>query len=89
MLGGEANLIAPPKLDLSVDRYAAFKAWKVRWSDFSILTKLKDKDPAFQCAMLRYSFTEETQKIYESLNLDNQNIDNYNKRNRNFCARYY
>jgi hypothetical protein len=63
------NILNPPKLDLSVDRYAAFKTWKVRWTDYTIITELRRKDADYQCAMLRYSFTEDTQKIYESLNL--------------------
>ena len=59
----------PPTLDLTVDRYSAFKAWHDRWNDYAIVTKLKDEAAEYQCSMLRYTFTEETRKIYNTLNL--------------------
>ena len=59
----------PPILDLTVDRYSAFKAWNHRWTDYSIVTKLKDEDAEYRCSMLRYTFTEETRKIYNTLGL--------------------
>ena len=59
----------PPILDLSVDRYSAYKAWHNRWIDYSIVTKLQDETPEYRCSMLRYTFTEETRKIYNTLNL--------------------
>ena len=59
----------PPVLDLSVDRYSAYKAWSDRWNDYSIVTKLKDENAEYRCSMLRYTFTEETRKIYNTLNL--------------------
>ena len=63
------NMWTPPILDLSVDRYAAWKIWKSRWDDYSIVTGLNEKAPAYQCSMLRYAFSEETRKIYEALTL--------------------
>ena len=59
----------PPKLDLSVDRYNAFELWYQRWTDYSVVTKLADEDEPYKCSMVRYSFTEDTRKIYESLQL--------------------
>lgn len=46
------NLWSPPILDLSVDRYAAFKMWKSRWEDFTVVTELSKKPAEFQCSML-------------------------------------
>ena len=63
------NTWTPPILDLTVDRYAAFKMWKSRWNDFVVVTGLSEKQPEFQCSMLRYAFSEDTRKIYESLSL--------------------
>ena len=60
----------PPILDLSVDRYSAYRAWFDRWTDYSIVTKLKDESAEYRCSMLRYTFTEETRKIYNTLNLN-------------------
>ena len=34
------NMWTPPILDLYVDRYAAWKIWKSRWDDYSIVTGL-------------------------------------------------
>ena len=62
-------LWTPPALDLSVDRYAAWRAWKAKWIDYCIVTELEKKAPEYQSAMLRYTFTDETRNIYESLNL--------------------
>ncbi len=59
----------PPVLDLSVDRYVAWKAWLAKWNDYYIVTELVKKEPAYQCAMLRYTFTDETRNIYDTLNL--------------------
>ena len=47
----------PPVLDLSVDRYSAYKAWHDRWTDYAIVTKLADESPEYRCSMLRYTFT--------------------------------
>lgn len=71
---GATNILPPPKLDLALDRYAAFRAWKVRWTDYSVITSLNTKDKEYQCAMLRFCFTEDTQKIYESLNLTTDEV---------------
>ena len=52
--------LKPPTLDLSVDRFAAFRSWKEKWNDYVLITSLADKDPACQSAMLRYTFSTET-----------------------------
>ena len=59
----------PPKLDLSVDKHSAFKLWKERYTDYCVVTKLADEDAAYRCSTLRYTFTEETRKIYNTLGL--------------------
>ena len=59
----------PPKLDLSVDRYNAFTVWKDRFDDYAIVSKLDQEDPAYQCSILRYCFTEDTRKIYNTLTM--------------------
>ena len=66
----------PPILDLSVDRYSAYKAWYDRWTDYAIVTKLKDEEPEYKCSMLRYTFTEETRKIYNTFNLTAEEAKN-------------
>ena len=72
------NFWTPPILDLSVDRFAAFKIWRSRWNDFAIVTELAQKEPEFQCSMLRYAFSEDTRKIYESLSLSDDDKKNVN-----------
>ena len=42
---------------------------KAKWIDYCIVTELEKKTPEYQSAMLRYTFTDETRNIYESLNL--------------------
>jgi len=64
-----SNSLVPPTLDLTVDRYAAWKAWKEKWEDFYLLSGLREKEPKIQCAMIRYTFSAETRNIYDSLNL--------------------
>ena len=59
----EKNTWEPPKLDLSVDRYSAYKAWKESWDDYAVITKLAQQEAGYQCSMLRYAFTEETRRI--------------------------
>ena len=68
-MGEAQNLWSPPILDLSMNRYAAWKTWKARWEDYTIVTELNTKAQAYQCSMLRYAFNEETRKIYDSLSL--------------------
>ena len=63
------NNFEPPKLDLSVDRYSAFKTWKDKWTDYVVVTKLEAESPEYQASMVRYTFTEETRKIYNNLKL--------------------
>ena len=38
----------PPKLDLSVDCYCAFKTWHERWTHYSVVTRLKDESAEYQ-----------------------------------------
>ena len=68
----------PPKLDLSVDRYSAFKAWKDRWDDYAVVSSLSTQTNEYQCSMLRYTFTEDTRKIYNTLNLTADESKNLN-----------
>ena len=58
--GGGNIKISVPKLDLSVDRFSAYKSWRAKWDDYVMLTELNTKDAACQAAMLRYAFTDET-----------------------------
>ena len=74
-MGNPKNVWTPPTLDLSVHRYAVFKAWRTWWEDYAIITELDKKPNQYQCAMLRYTFTEETQKIYQSLNMTSNDIN--------------
>lgn len=57
-------ILESPKLDLSVNRYAAFKTWKDRWEHYVIVTKLAEESAGYQASLLRYSFTEDTRKIH-------------------------
>ena len=66
------SALNPPTLDLSVDRYAAWTIWKQKWNDFSLLTKLSEQSKEYQCALLRYTFTDETRNVYESFNLSTE-----------------
>ena len=67
--GGNNIKISVPKLDLSVDRYCAYKSWRSKWDDYVMLTELDKKGEAYQAAMLRYAFTDDTRQIYDSLQL--------------------
>ena len=59
--------LSPPALDLGVERYSAFLSWKEKWTDYVLLSELAAKDKKYQAAMLRYTFSPETRKIYSSL----------------------
>ena len=61
------SALVPPMLDLSVDRYNAWKAWKEKWDDYSELTGLKTKPDKYICAMIRYIFSNDTHNIYDRM----------------------
>ena len=68
--------VSPPILDLTVDRFAAFRSWIEKWQDYVLLSGLEKKPAAYQAAMLRYTFSSETRNFYESLNLtENEKTD--------------
>ena len=76
-MASSTGFFKPPILGLGVDRYASFKQWKARWEDYVIVSELGKKDPEYQCAMLRFTFNEETRNMYESLGLfkdDSKNV---------------
>ena len=58
-----------PILDLSVDRYAAFTLWKETFDDYVLLTDFESQSKKIQAARLRFAFSTETRKIYNSLSL--------------------
>ncbi len=62
----------PPPLDLTVDRYAAWRTWRKKWEDFYTITGLRNEEKEYVAALIRYTFTDETRNIYESLNLTDQ-----------------
>ena len=78
-MASSTGFFKPPILDLGVDRYASFKQWKARWEDYVIVSELGKKDPEYQCAMLRFTFNEETRNIYESLGLSKDDSKNVYK----------
>ena len=45
MAENHANVgkISAPILVLTVDRYAAFKSWKVKWTDYVTLSGIEEK----------------------------------------------
>ena len=73
----EGNRTTPlwqhPILDLSVDRYAAWENWKEKWNDYVVVSDHATKSEDYQCSVLRYTFTDETRKIYKSLKLSEEN----------------
>ena len=79
MAEGGSVKISVPKLDLSVERYSAFRSWKSKWGDYVLLSKLGTKEKPYQAAMLRYSFVDETRNIYESLKLSDEDIKDPDK----------
>ena len=63
-------------MDLTVDKFAAFRSCIEKWQNYVLLSDLKKKPAAYQAAMLRYTFSSETRNIYESLNLtENEKTD--------------
>lgn len=66
--------LVPPVLDLSVDRYSAYKGWKEKWNDYCLLTGLEGKDDKYINA--RNTFTSETRTIYQSFNLTDEQSQN-------------
>ena len=62
-----------------MDRYAAWTIWRRKWLDYSLLTKLSEQPVEYQCALLRYTFTDETRNIYESFNLSTEDATNPNR----------
>ena len=67
----------PPKLDLSVDRYNAFKTWNDRFSDYAVVSKLEAETAEYKCSILRYCFTEDTRRIYNTLTLTDEEKKDY------------
>ena len=65
---GEIKINAPA-LDLGAERYAAFLEWKEKWNDYVMISELDKKPKQYQAAILRYTFSPETRKIYSSLGL--------------------
>ena len=55
-----------------MNRYSVWRTWRKRWEDFYTITGLKNEEKSFVAATLRYTFTDETRNIYESLNLTEQ-----------------
>ena len=65
--------LSPPTLDLSVDRYSTWRTWRKKWEDFSTITGVqKEEEKAYIAAVIRYTFTDGTRNIYESLNLSQE-----------------
>ena len=62
----------PPTLDLSIDRYAAWSYCKDKWYDYIIVSGLDEKEIQIQCSTLRYTFTDETRRIYNTLQLSDE-----------------
>ena len=52
-----------------MDRYAAFTAWKEKWDDYVLLSQFDQQNKKTQSALLRYTFSSDTRKIYNSLGL--------------------
>ena len=70
--------VTVPKLDLSVERYSAYRSWKSKWDDYVLLSNLETRPAPYRAAMLRYAFSDDTRQIYDSFKLtdaDNQNPD--------------
>ena len=57
------HLLGCDTIDLTVDRYAAFKSWKTKRQDYTLLSRLKDKDEEFQSAIMCYTFSAETRNV--------------------------
>ena len=68
--------LVPRVLDLSVDHFSAWKIWKEKRNDYSLLTGLKEKEEKYKSTILRYTFTSDTRTIYESLNLKTEESEN-------------
>lgn len=51
--------LAPPTLDLSVDRNTVFQIRKKKWEDHILLPDLERKGDEFVCAMMWYTFSSE------------------------------
>ena len=66
------NNVNPPPLDLSVNRYSVWRTWRKRWEDFYTIAGLKNEEKSYVAAVIKYTFTDETRNIYESLNLTEQ-----------------
>ena len=61
--------IPPPKLDFSVDRGDAFRAWKMRWDDFALLSGLCAQPQPVQMAVLRSCLSDDTIKVVNNFDL--------------------
>ena len=64
--------IQPPILDLTVDRYASFISWEEQWEDYVLLSDYQRQTDEVKAARLRYTFSAETRKIYNSLSLSSE-----------------
>ena len=66
MAEGFKSSLPPLLLDLTADRYAAFKSWKTKWQDCVLLSGLKDKNEEFSVSHdVLHMFSAETRNIYD------------------------
>ena len=55
-----------------MDRYAAFISWEEQWEDYVLLSDYQRQTDEVKAARLRYTFSAETRKIYNSLSLSSE-----------------
>ena len=58
-----------PKLDLNLDRYTDFAAWRTHWDSYCFLSGLVDEDSTKQVKVLTLCLSRETLAIVHNLGL--------------------
>ena len=66
--------LKPPTLDLSVDRFSAFRSLKEKWNDYVLLTDLAAKDPEYQSII---NETLERHKFFQRQQEEGESFDDF------------
>ena len=57
------------KLDFSIDRGESYRAWRVRWDDYALLSGLSSQTPALRIAVLRSCLSDDAIKVVSNFDL--------------------
>ena len=69
----------PERLDFEQDRLVSFRAWKLRWDDFFLLSGLDQCDKNVQMAALRSCLSDDVIKLVSQFSLTEAERNNIHR----------